>query len=299
MSLKEIKTRINSVKSTRQITSAMKMVSSAKLHRAQQRVEHMLPYQQKLSGMLGRFLSSTESVQSVYTEPREVNKLAIVAMSSNTSLCGAFNSNVMRRLQAVLDEYKNLDRKNIQVIPIGKKIAEAVKKAGFTFESDNSDLMGKPTFDGIQPITKKLVDMYVNHEVDRVILIFHHFRSAGKQELLAKQFLPMDLSAFSNAKNSGSSGDEGSKYIDNYIVEPTEKELIQQMLPVVLDMQMFAALLDSSASEHASRMLAMQAATDNADELISDLTMQYNKSRQQAITSELLDISSATAGQQG
>ncbi len=296
MSLKEIKTRISSVKSTRQVTSAMKMVSSAKLHHAQQRVEHMLPYQQKLNGMLRRFLASADSVQTVYTEPREVKKVAIVAFSSNTSLCGSFNSGVARALDAELDRFKGLGRGNITVIPVGKKIGEAVRKRGFDFSCDYEEEMDKPSFAAMQSLAQQLVDMYLKHEVDRIDLIYHHFRSAGSQQLVTHTFLPIDLSAFSVADGAADAG-RGRKYNDNYIVEPSVDGLLENMLPVVLDMQMFAALLDSSASEHAARMMAMQTATDNADELISNLTVQYNKGRQQAITSELLDISSATSGQ--
>ncbi len=296
MSLKEIKTRISSVKSTRQVTSAMKMVSSAKLHHAQQRVEHMLPYQQKLSGMLRRFLSSADTAQTVYTEQREVKKVAIVAFSSNTSLCGSFNSSVARALDAELEQFKDLGRDNITVIPVGKKIGEAVRKRGFDFSSDYEDEMNKPSFALIQPLAQQLVDMYLKHEVDRIDLIYHHFRSAGSQQLVTQTYLPIDLSAFS-ATDGAADADSGKQFNDNYIVEPSADELLESMLPVVLDMQIFAALIDSSASEHAARMLAMQTATDNADELISDLTIQYNKGRQQAITNELLDISSATAGQ--
>ena len=296
MSLKEIKTRISSVKSTRQVTSAMKMVSSAKLHHAQQRVEHMLPYQQKLSGMLRRFLSSADTAQTVYTEQREVKKVAIVAFSSNTSLCGSFNSSVARALDAELEQFKDLGRDNITVIPVGKKIGEAVRKRGFDFSNDYEDEMNKPSFALIQPLAQQLVDMYLKHEVDRIDLIYHHFRSAGSQQLVTQTYLPIDLSAFS-ATDGATDADSGKQFNDNYIVEPSADELLESMLPVVLDMQIFAALIDSSASEHAARMLAMQTATDNADELISDLTIQYNKGRQQAITNELLDISSATAGQ--
>ncbi len=296
MSLKEIKTRISSVKSTRQVTSAMKMVSSAKLHHAQQRVEHMLPYQQKLSGMLRRFLSSADIAQTVYTEQREVKKVAIVAFSSNTSLCGSFNSSVARALDAELEQFKDLGRDNIAVIPVGKKIAEAVRKRGFDFSSDYEDEMNKPSFALIQPLAQQLVDMYLKHEVDRIDLIYHHFRSAGSQQLVTQTYLPIDLSTFS-ATDGAADADSGKQFNDNYIVEPSANELLESLLPVVLDMQIFAALIDSSASEHAARMLAMQTATDNADELISDLTIQYNKGRQQAITNELLDISSATAGQ--
>ncbi len=297
MSLKEIKTRISSVRSTRQVTSAMKMVSSAKLHHAQQRVEHMLPYQQKLSGMLRRFLASADTVQTVYTEPREVKKVAIVAFSSNTSLCGSFNSSVARALDAELERFKDLGRGNITVIPVGKKIAEAVRKRGFDFSRDYEEEMDKPSFALMQPLAQQLVDMYLKHEVDRIDLIYHHFRSAGSQQLVTQTYLPIDLSAFS-ATDGGADTGRDRKYNDNYIVEPSMEGLLESMLPVVLDMQMFAALLDSLASEHAARMMAMQTATDNADELISSLTVQYNKGRQQAITSELLDISSATSGQQ-
>ena len=273
-SLKEVKTRINSVKSTRKITSAMKMVASAKLHKAQGAIENMLPYQKKLNKILTNFLSA-----------------AISAFSSNTSLCGAFNANVIKMLLQTVSEYRTLGQDNILIFPIGKKVEEAVKRMGFQPGEIPPTLSDKPTYQEASDLADLLMKMYVAGEIDRVELIYHHFKSMGVQILLRETYLPIDLTrAVEEGKELEKQKEEEREVVNDYIVEPSAEQLIADLIPTVLSQKLFTAAVDSNASEHAARTLAMQVATDNANELIQDLTKQYNKSRQQAITNELLDI---------
>ena len=260
-SLKEVKTRINSVKSTRKITSAMKMVASAKLHKAQGAIENMLPYQKKLNKILTNFLSADLPIESPYVQEREVKRVAIVVFSSNTSLCGAFNANVIKMMMQTIGEFRTLGQDNILIFPVGKKVDEAAKRMGF-----------KP-------------------QEDRVEIIYHHFKSMGVQILLRETYLPINLtSVVSEEDRENEEEVQENEIANDYIIEPNAEELIASLIPTVLSQKIFTAAVDSNASEHAARTLAMQVATDNANELIQDLTKQYNKSRQQAITNELLDI---------
>lgn len=282
-SLKEVKTRINSVQSTRKITSAMKMVASAKLHKAQGAIENMLPYQRKLNKILTNFLSADLPVESPFCAERPVKRIAIVAFSSNSSLCGAFNANVLKMFLQTVGEYRELGQDNILIYPIGKKIEEAVKKLGFFPQGSYQRLADKPSYDEAAALARLLMELFLEKNIDRVELIYHHFRSMGIQELLRERYLPIDLSAVQN--EDGKTG-----MVNDYIIEPSAAQLIADLIPQVLSQKIFTAALDSNASEHAARTLAMQIATDNANELIQELTKQYNKTRQQAITNELLDI---------
>jgi F-type H+-transporting ATPase subunit gamma len=283
-SLKEIKSRINSVKSTRQITSAMKMVASAKLHKAQGAIENMLPYQSKLNAILTNFLSTDSTIESPYIVSRPVNRVAIVVFSSNSSLCGAFNANIIKQFTQVIGKYSNtLGRENILIYPIGKKIEVSVKKMGYTTQGSFQHLADKPSYQEASELAVQLMDLFASQEVDKVELIYHHFKSVGSQTLKYEDYLPIDLT-------SHKVDVEKSKRNIDYIVEPSAPEFITSLLPRVITLKMYTALIDSNASEHAARTMAMQIATDNANELIQDLTKQYNKSRQQAITNELLDI---------
>ena len=288
-SLIEVKNRIISVKSTRQITSAMKMVASAKLHKAQGRIENMLPYQRKLNEILINFLSTDVTVRSPYTAMRPVRKVAIVAFSSNTSLCGSYNANVAKRLEETLAKYRELGRENILIYPIGKKIEEAVGKMGYEPCGSFQTMAEKPSYHEAYVLANVLMQHFVAKRIDRVELIYHHFKSMGTQQLLNESYLPIDLTAVMR-EAAASVGENPRMYNNDYIIEPSEEELIAQLLPKVLSQKIFTVLLDATASEHAARTLAMQTATDNANELIQELTKQYNKSRQQAITNELLDI---------
>lgn len=290
-SLKEVKTRINSVKSTRKITSAMKMVASAKLHKAQGAIENMLPYERKLNKILTNFLSADLPVESPYIKAREVKRVAIVAFSSNTSLCGAFNANVIKMLLQTVGEFRTLGQDNILIFPVGKKVDEAVKRLGFEPQETSPMLSDKPSYQEASELAHRLMEMYVSGEIDRVELIYHHFKSMGVQILLRETYLPIDLTRVVDEEEKQKEEEvQGGEIANDYIIEPSAEELITNLIPTVLSQKLFTAAVDSNASEHAARTLAMQVATDNANELIQDLTKQYNKSRQQAITNELLDI---------
>ncbi len=269
----------------------MKMVASAKLHKAQGAIENMLPYQRKLNKILTNFLSADLPVESPYVKEREVKRVAIVAFSSNTSLCGAFNANVIKMLLQTVGEYRTLGQDNILIFPVGKKVDEAVKRMGFQPQETSPTLSDKPTYQEAADLAHHLMEMYVSGEVDRVEIIYHHFKSMGLQILLRETYLPIDLTHVINEEEEpNKEGVEGHEIANDYIIEPNAEELIANLIPTVLSQKLFTAAVDSNTSEHAARTLAMQVATDNANELIQDLTKQYNKSRQQAITNELLDI---------
>ena len=274
-SLKEVKTRINSVKSTRKITSAM----------------NMLPYERKLNKILTNFLSADLPVESPYIKAREVKRVAIVAFSSNTSLCGAFNANVIKMLLQTVGEFRTLGQDNILIFPVGKKVDEAVKRLGFEPQETSPTLSDKPSYQEASELAHRLMEMYVSGDIDRVELIYHHFKSMGVQILLRETYLPIDLTRVVDEEEKQKEEEvQGGEIANDYIIEPSAEELIANLIPTVLSQKLFTAAVDSNASEHAARTLAMQVATDNANELIQDLTKQYNKSRQQAITNELLDI---------
>ena len=286
-SLKEVKTRINSVQSTRKITSAMKMVASAKLHKAQGSIENMLPHQRPMNKILRNFLSGELSIESPYIQGREVKRVAIVMFSSNSSLCGAFNANVIKMFLHTVGEYRKLGQDNIFIYPVGRKVEEAVKKMGFVPKGSYQQLADKPTYQEAAALAEHLMELFVSKEIDRVELIYHHFKSMGVQELLRERYLPIDLT---QVEEEHEEDIEEDKVVKDYIVEPSREQFIADLIPKVLKQKLFTAAMDSNASEHAARTLAMQVATDNANELIQDLTKQYNKGRQQAITNELLDI---------
>lgn len=283
-SLKEVKGRITSVKNTSKITSAMKMVASAKLHKAQKAVESMLPYEQRLYGIMSDFLQNglEEKLQSPFMVKRgEVKRVALVVFSSNTSLCGAFNSNVIRAFKQLYKEYNTLDKESILVYPVGKKVAEAVVKMGLQPQGDYVSLADKPSFEEASNLAETLMAKYLKKEVDEVVLLYHHFKSTSSQVLTRETYLPLTIDATKVEKSS-------MNY--DFILEPSKEELVANMLPKVLHLKIYAVALDTNASEHAARTIAMQTATDNAEDLLQELTITYNKSRQQAITNELLDI---------
>lgn len=284
-SLKEVKGRINSVQNTRKITSAMRMVASSKLHKAQAAIDNMLPYQQHLSGMLAGFLACEPMLAaSSFVEVREVKRVAIIAFSSNSSLCGGYNANVVKSIAPILAGYARLNKEDILIFPIGRKIADAVKKMGYEPQGDFEELAEKPSYEEMASLASRLTKSFLQKEVDRVELVYHHLHSVSSQILTHEVFLPIDTSVC-----QPSAGFEKG-FRGEYIVEPTRVELLKRLLPTVLRMKLFTVLLDANASEHAARMISMQTATDNADGLLQDLNVAYNKMRQQAITSELLDI---------
>ncbi len=312
-SLKEIKTRIGSVNNTRKITSAMKMVASSKLHHAQRMIENMYPYANLLKGMLKTFLQAEVDVESDLVQERQVKRIAIIAYSSNSSMCGGFNNNVIKLALQVAEEYADLGKENILFYPIGRKVAEKVSKLGFKVAGNFVQLADKPNAQQCADIAREVSDMYRNGEIDRVELIYHHFKSAGSQILTRDTLLPIDLKKELNKniyrdltsnvatkdaqdyirENGGEERHEKVKAFevnDYYLIEPDRETVLSTLIPKVINLQVYVSLLDSNASEHAARMVAMQTATDNADELLRQLNLLYNKSRQQAITSELLDI---------
>ena len=269
----------------------MKMVASAKLHKAQGAIENMLPYQKKLNKILTNFLSADLPIESPYVQEREVKRVAIVVFSSNTSLCGAFNANVIKMMMQTIGEFRTLGQDNILIFPVGKKVDEAAQRMGFKPQEVSPTLSDKPTYQEAAELAHRLMDLYVAGEVDRVEIIYHHFKSMGVQILLRETYLPINLTnVVSEEDRENKEEVQENEIANDYIIEPNAEELIASLIPTVLSQKIFTAAVDSNASEHAARTLAMQVATDNANELIQDLTKQYNKSRQQAITNELLDI---------
>ena len=313
-SLKEIKTRISSVNSTRKITSAMKMVASSKLHHAQVMIENMLPYESMLEHILKTFLASEADASTVFSTERQVNRVALVVFSSNSSLCGGFNANVIKMMQQTVDEYRAKGINDVVVYPVGRKVAEKVTKLGLEKGGDFTSLADKPNVQQCIDLARELGNKFLHGELDRVELIYHHFKSAGSQILTRKALLPIDISKAldedderdltsniatlkaqeylrkRSERDSKRDKEQAKPLNDNFIVEPDMESVLKILIPKLLHLMVYTALLDSNASEHAARMVAMQTATDNADELLRQLNLQYNKSRQQAITNELLDI---------
>ena len=315
-SLKEIKGRIASVNSTRKITSAMKMVASSKLHHAQVAIQNMLPYEELLEHILKSFLAAEAEAQTIYDQERPVKRAALVVFSSNSSLCGGFNANIIKQMTHAVNEYaETIGRDNVEIYPIGRKVYEKARKMGLNVQGEYSALADHPNVHDCIEIAMELGRKFAQGEIDKVELIYHHFKSAGSQVLTRKTFLPIDVESELQAdherdlesviatkqsqeylKNRGERKDESGKseevkpLNDNFIVEPDMNTVLSQLMPKLAHLSLYTALLDSNASEHAARMVAMQTATDNADELLRELNLQYNKSRQQAITSELLDI---------
>lgn len=283
-SLKEVKTRIASVNSTRKITSAMKMVASSKLHHAQLAIERMRPYERQLSHIMSTFVGSMEGeIDTPYAGEREVKRVAIVLYTSNSSLCGGFNANVIKAFNRKVEAYRQQGIDIVSVYPLGKKAYDAVVKAGFTPSADYAALLDHPSYEKAAQVAAEIMESYAEGEIDRADLIYHHFKSAGSQILTEEDFLPIKL------QTADVDSASHTTQLD-FIVEPSKEEVISQLVPKSLHLKLFTALLDSLASEHAARVMAMQVATDNADELLRELTLTYNKTRQQAITNELLDI---------
>lgn len=315
-SLKEIKSRIASVNSTRKITSAMKMVASSKLHHAQTAIENMLPYENMLEHILKTFLVSAPDVELPFDQERPVKKVALIVFSSNSSLCGGFNANIIKTMLHAIEEYRKqgLTNDDIIIYPIGRKVEEKVRKLGLRSAGSFVHLADKPNSAQCRDISVEAGTMFLEGKVDKVELIYHHFKSAGSQVLTRRTFLPIDLHDDVEADNdrdlsSNLATKKSQEYLknrnkqeeereqatvkplnDNFLVEPDLKTVLTELVPKELHLMVYTALLDSNASEHAARMVAMQTATDNADELLRELNLQYNKSRQAAITSELLDI---------
>ncbi len=313
-SLKEIKGRIASVNSTRKITSAMKMVASSKLHHAQVAIQNMLPYESMLEHILKSFLAAEAEAQTIYDQERPVKRVALVVFSSNSSLCGGFNSNVIKIMMTAVGQLSDeLGKENVEVYPIGRKVGEKARKLGYNVIGDRCDMVDHPNVKQCIDLAMELGQRFADGEIDKVELIYHHFKSAGSQILTSKTFLPINIESElerdherdltsnvvtkkvqdylkKNRRKREVKEGEVKPLNDNFIVEPDMDTVLSQLIPKLAHLVLYTALLDSVASEHAARMVAMQTATDNADELLRQLNLQYNKSRQQTITSELLDI---------
>lgn len=286
-SLRDIKTQIGSVKSTQQITSAMQTVASVKLKQAERIVGKFLPYQEKISELLSNFLKSETKFKSIFERKSDTKKIAIVVFSANMSLCGGFNSNVTKKLLSTISKYNHLGENNILIYTIGKKTDQAIRKMGITPTEFHEDIAYKPDYTKTMEITDSLMELFSKEEIDEVILIYHQYKSKGVQRLISQTLLPISFDDLNIEDNKDYST------ID-YIIEPDRESLLNELVPKVIKLKMYSALLESYTSEQAARNLAMQTATDNADDLLDDLSLLYNKSRQQSITNELLDIIGAT-----
>ena len=282
MSLKEIKIRIASVTNTRKTTSAMKMVSSVKLRKAQQGIQYAVPYVEQLDSILKR-LSSVPAAQKVspLVVEREVKEVAVVCFSSDSSLCGGFNGNIIKHSRALIEELSKVDKTPL-VYTVGQKITDAFRKEGMSINTAYADMMQSRSYNQAASLADDLMDMYVNGHLDKVILTYTHFKSAGSQHIVDEVLLPVSVPQGEAEQES------------DYILEPSAQELMKVLLPKVIRTKIYCAVLDSYASEQAARVIAMQAATENADKLIGELTLQYNKLRQQAITSEILDLAAGS-----
>ncbi|CAN5912251.1 ATP synthase F1 subunit gamma [soil metagenome] len=280
-SLKEVRNRIVSVGSTQQITSAMKMVSAAKLRRAQDAVTQMRPYANKMREILENLSSSLDSSSGAFSVQREVKNVLIVVITSNRGLCGGFNSNVIKRaLVATREEYAGA---KIHYLAIGKKGTEAFRKTSFTCaypEIDTISIFDKLSYSNVAPIAEKIMNGFAEGTYDKVVLVYNQFKNAAVQITQAEQFLPVVAAKV-----------EGKKAMSaDYIFEPSQEEIVLDLIPRSLKTQLYKAVLDSVASEHGARMTAMHKATDNAQELIRALKISYNKARQASITNEILEI---------
>ncbi|MBE6285615.1 MAG: ATP synthase F1 subunit gamma [Bacteroidales bacterium] len=286
MNLKEVKHRILSVKSTQKITSAMKLVSSAKLRRTQSAVENLRPYQYKLDSMLNTLLSGgVQGAGNELTAVREPKRVVLVAVSSDTGLCGAFNSNISHLMAATVNEHRSAGAE-VVVYTVGKKMYDAVKRLGIEPCTVLMPQAGSPRYNEVASVAYELVEQFRSGSIDKVELVYTRFESMSRLVPVTEPFLPL-------VPRVASSADESP--CDGVIFEPGRIGLLEALLPKTIALHLFTSLLNSAVSEHASRMIAMQLATDNADELISELTLEYNKRRQQAITGEILDIVAGSA----
>ena len=276
--LKEIKSRITSVKSTIQITSAMKMVSAAKLKKAQHAIIQLRPYSNKLTEIMSSVSSASEdSSQNKYSEVRDVNKILLVPITSNRGLCGGFNANIIKK---TIEIEKELNSKSeLTILSIGKKSSEFFKKNKYNVHSTHDDVFQDVNYEDVSKIAELILNDFANEKFDKVILVYNQFKNAATQIVMQEDFLPLNKTQSENSQEA----------VD-YIYEPGKDEILNELIPKSLKTQLFKAILDSNASEHGARMTAMHKATDNATELKNELTLSYNKARQAAITGEILEI---------
>lgn len=280
-SLKEIRNRITSVGSTMQITSAMKMVSAAKLKRAQDAITQMRPYSVKLQEILSNLSATLDLSENAYSDNREVKNVLIVGVTSNRGLCGGFNNNIIKRVnQLVNNDFKDA---NPRVLCLGKKIKDAYKRSDFYYINDAlapvEDIFNQLTFENNATIATELMHLFVTIEFDKIVIVYNQFVNAATQDVKTEEYLPIIPTVSDDSKAAG-----------DYIFEPSKEEIVSDLIPKSLKIQLFKSLLDSNASEHGARMTAMHKATDNASELQKSLKLSYNKARQAAITNEILEI---------
>lgn len=275
--LKEIRIRISSIESTMQITSAMKMVSAAKLKRAQDAIVQLRPYANKLTEMLVNLSASLDSGDgNSFSVEREVKNILFVSITSNRGLCGGFNANIIKRTTVLIkQEYKNYD---CSIISVGKKSSEYFYKNNFNVISTHDDLYNEITFEGVVEIAESIMNDFKQGKYDKVILVYNQFKNAATQIIMNENYLPVETP------------EDETATIGDYIFEPSQEDIVQELIPKSLKTQLFKAILDSYAAEHGARMTAMHKATDNANDLKDDLTLFYNKARQAAITEEILEI---------
>lgn len=290
--LKEIRTRIASVKTTRQVTSAMKMVSAAKLKKAQDAILQIRPYAEKLHEILMSLSSSLDNVDdSVYTQQRDPEKVLIVLISSNRGLCGGFNSNITKKAVELVETKYSRQMKlgKVDFICIGKQGMRQVKHKGMNVAENHNELFDSISFESVSAVSTEIMKAFADKKFDRVELVYNQFKNAAVQIQTTEQFLPVEMIQ----EEAGKSGSY------NFIYEPSQEEIIRELIPRSLKIQFYKAILDSHAAEHGARMTAMHQATDNATDLLKDLTLQYNKARQSTITGEILEIVSGAEALQG
>lgn len=281
-SLKEVRTRIASVNSTQQITSAMKMVAASKLRRAQNAVVNMRPYANKLNEILQNVSSSLDSSEdNVYGEERTLNKVLLIAVTSNRGLCGAFNANIIKQTRHLMEvDYSDLHQNgNVDVMTVGKKASETFAKMGDNHVGSYDEFWDDLSFETVYPLAEELLNKFKKKEYDRIVVVYNMFKNAATQIVTSEQLLPV-------LQTEKEDGDAES----TYLFEPSKEEILGSLVPTILRMQFYKTLLDSFASEHGARMTSMQQATDNAQEMLRDLKLKYNKARQTAITGEILEI---------
>lgn len=279
--LKEVKNRINSVISTQQITKAMKMVAAAKLRRAQDNIIQMRPYAQKLGEVLENVSSGLESGQSIFSEKREEERILIIAITSDRGLCGPFNSNIFKAvIELIHSKYEAQFRAgDVQILTIGKKSQEFFKKRKFNVVEDFSDVFTHLSFDKAREAADYVMKQFEEDKIDKADIVYNEFKNIATQVIRKEQFLPLQ-----------EKGNAVENQNNDYIFQPNQEELVTELIPKSLKVQLYKAILESNASEHGARMTAMDKATENADDILRDLKLTYNQTRQAAITKEILEI---------
>lgn len=290
-SLKEVRTRISSTISTSQITSAMKMVSAAKLRKAQDAIIQMRPFSEKLKEILHNVVASAGSSVGVFGKERNPEKVLIIALTSNRGLCGGFNANVIKASNAMLrDKYAEQAKKgSVSFLCIGKKASDFLKKTQPKLTSHN-ELWDKLSYDNVALVMDEVLKKYAAGEIDRVEIVYNQFKNAATQVLITEQILPFSTTAAASPQTPKGAAKEGNIGKPDYIFEPDKEEIVQELIPYALKVRLYSAMLDSFAAEHGARMTAMHKATDNATELLKSLRLTYNKARQASITKEILEI---------